>query len=192
MHFSKKTNTWPIGPWQKVFSIACHQRSTNRNHGRYDLTPERIAIFKRPETSGGEGVEMKGRQYAGGRNVDWPSPCGDQQGGFSSYYTYGSIVWSSNSIPRCLPEMHKIQRDVYPPVCIMRPCCENNLNSQGWVRKMGSLTVTADDVLPCVQTWMELEDIIPSQISQKEREECGMVSVLRKMQRNKASDNSNH
>ena len=51
---------------------------------RYHLTPVRMTVIKRLEMSVGEDVEKREPLGTVGRNVNWCSHCGEQDGGSSN------------------------------------------------------------------------------------------------------------
>ena len=59
------------------------------------------------------------------------------------------------------------------------------LSIDDWRKKMGlrhTVNTTQpqkDEILPFATTWMDLENIMPSQVSQREKVENGMISLVR-------------
>ena len=151
---------------------------------RYHLTPVRMAIIKSLHTiNAGEGVEKRGCSCSVGGKVNWYSHYGRWHG--DSLKKLGIKLPYDPATPLLViyPEESKIERDTCIPLFIValattrtwkRPRCPS---TDEWIKQFWYIytmeyysAIKKNKLESILMRWMNLEPIIQSEVSQKEKD----------------------
>ena len=137
------------------------------------------------------GVLKREPSYTVAGNVNWCSHYGEQYGG-SLKTKYRTTIRSSNRTPGHIPGQTIILKHTCTPVFIAKlitiakawkqPKCPSR---DEWIRKMWYIytmeqysAIKKNNLMPFAATWIELETLILSKISQKEKDKYHMISLI--------------
>ena len=132
----------------------------------------------------GEGVEKREHSCTVGRNVNWYSHSGRRYGDSLKKTRNKTTIWPSNSTPRQIPWGTKIEKDTCTPVFVAalftvtrtwkQPRCPS---TDEWIKKLWYVytmehysAIKRNASESVLMRWMNLEPIIQSEVSQKEKE----------------------
>jgi len=105
---------------------------------------------------------------------------------------YRTTMWSNNPTPGHYPYKTFIKKDTCTPVFIAAlftiakiwkpPKCPL---INGWIKKLWYIytmeydsAIKINKIMPFPTTWVELETLILSEVSQKEKDKCHMISLI--------------
>ena len=153
---------------------------------RYHFTPDRMAIKKNPQaTNAGEGMEKREPSYTAGGNINLYSHYGRHYGDSLKKKTLGLKPQYDPALLLLgiYPEETKTEKDTYTPMFIAalftiaetwkQPRCPS---AEEWIKKMWYIytmeyysAMKKKAFESVLMRWMNLEPIIQSEVSQKEK-----------------------
>ena len=134
---------------------------------------------------------MRETFYTVGENVNWYSHYGEQYGNCLKTINR-AIIWSSSPTPGHKPgENHNSKRFMYPVFAAAlftiaktwkQPKCSL---AEEWIKKMWYIYVMEyysdikkNEIMPFAATWMGLEIVILSEVSQTKKDKYRMIPLL--------------
>ena len=144
-------------------------------------------------TSPSESCLPREPSYTHGGNINWYSHHGKQYGGFLKNWKQLPF---DPAIPLLgmYPEKNKTWKDTYTPMLTAalftiaktrkQPKCSS---TEEWIKKMWYIyvyrmedysAIKKNELMPFVATWMDLESVIMSEVSQTQKEEYCMTSII--------------
>ncbi|KAL6070475.1 hypothetical protein STEG23_006062 [Scotinomys teguina] len=161
---------------------------------RYHLTPVRMAKIKTLGTVHvGEDVEQEEHFSTVGGNADWYNHYGKQYGEFSenweSFFLQTQPYHSWAYIPKecpVIPQGHVLNYVHSSIICnsqnLKQPRCPS---TEEWIRKLWYIYTmefyTAEknnDIMKFAGKWMELENVILSELTQTQKDKYGIYSLI--------------
>ena len=148
---------------------------------RYHLTPVRMAIIKNLQIiSAGEGVEKREPSYTADGNANWCSHYGKQYGGSLKNCKIELPYDPAIPLLDIYPKKTLIRKDTCTPMFIAalftiaktwkQPKCSS---TDEWIKTMWYVytveyypAIKKNETMPLAATWMNLEIIILSEVSQ--------------------------
>ena len=150
---------------------------------KYHLTLERMAITKSLQTiNTGESVEKREHYCTVGENVNWFSHNGRRYG--DSFKNWNkTTIWPSNPTPRHIPRGNQNWKNTSIPLFIAAlfmiartwkqprcPLTDECINKLRYIYTMEYYSAIKKNTFESVlMRWMNLEPIIQSEVSQKEK-----------------------
>ena len=136
-------------------------------------------------------MEKKEPSYTVGGDVSWCSHYGEQYGGSSENQIIELPYDPAISLLGIYPEKTIIQKATCIPMFVAalftilktwkQPKCPS---TDEWVKKMWHIytmeyysAIKKNTITPFAATWMQLEITILSEVSQKEKDKCHMISL---------------
>ena len=137
------------------------------------------------------GVEKRECSCTIGGNVNWYSHYGRQYGD-SLKSRNKTTIWPSNPTPMCIPEETKIEKDTCSPLFTAalftiartweKPRCPS---TDEWIKKLWYIytmeyysAIKRNTFESVLMRWMDLEPIIQSEVSQKEKHKCYILTHI--------------
>ncbi|KAL6030791.1 hypothetical protein STEG23_018581 [Scotinomys teguina] len=155
---------------------------------RYHLTPVRMAKIKTLGTAHvGEDVEQEEHFSTVGGNADWYNHCGKQYGEFSENWESFFLQtqpYHSWTYTQRMPS-HTTRTHAQPFVIARtwkQPRCPS---TEEWIRKMWFIYTMEyyaaeknNDIMKIAGKWMELENVILSEVTQTQKDKYGIYSLI--------------
>ena len=163
----------------------------NKTTMRYHLPPVRMGIIRKSTNNKcWRGCEEREPSCTVGGNVNWYSYYGEQYGG-SLKTKNRTTIWPSNPSTKQIPrENHNSKRHMHPNVhcstTIARSWKQSKCPSTDeWIKKMWYIytmeyysAVKRNEIGSSVETWMSLETVIQSKVSQKEKNKYRILTHM--------------
>ena len=160
---------------------------------RYHLTPVRMAVINNQQTSAGEDVE-KGELFCTvGGNTHWCSHCGRQYGDTSKNWKWICLLTQQSHFWEYIqrnPKHHsKDHKHPYVHCSIIYSCQDMEaaqVSINRWMDKTTMehvhngilLGLKKKKMLPFAIVWMDLENVMLSEISQSGKDKYHMISLI--------------
>ena len=186
-----------------MFNIANYQRNENENYDEISPhTSQNGYDQKNPQTiNAGEGVERREPSYTVGESVNRYSHYGEQQlvpKKLKIELPYDPAI----PLLGIYPEKTIIQKDTCTPMFIAalltiartwkQPKCPS---TEEWIKKMWYIytrdyysVIKRNEIESFVETWMDLETVIQSKVSQKEKKQYRILTHICGIQKNGIDD----
>ena len=128
-------------------------------------------------------MEKKETSYTVGGNVNWYSHYGEQYGGSLEKVKIELPYDPAIPLPSIYPEETIIRKDTFTPMFIAALFTVARIwkqpkipSTEEWIKKMWYINtmeyysaIKRNEIVPFAETWMDLETVIQSEVSQKEK-----------------------